>query len=170
LVPGSSTMNCDTMFRGSPSARAGRGPATTVMRDPATILQGSSTATPLASRISGATETVTGNEAAAVEDGDGEGEEDGEAEVEWVRRCARWGRAAAKAEASMVVVVEDELGWWKRMEGTASGPRRGKAGLCGRSGEDGWPPPPQGREGGGWGGGIGVDSAWPVRLRLRGWE
>jgi hypothetical protein len=43
------------------------------MRDPATILQGSSTATPLASRISGATETVTGNEAAAVEDGDGEG-------------------------------------------------------------------------------------------------
>jgi hypothetical protein len=70
--------------------------------------------------------------------------------VEWVRRCARWGRAAAKAETSMVVVVEDELGWWKRMEGTASGPRRGKAGLCGRSGEDGRPPPPRAREGGGW--------------------
>jgi hypothetical protein len=107
-----------------------------MMRDPATIPHGSSTATPLANRISCATETVTGNEAAAATDGDGEGEEDGEAEVEWVRRCARWGRAAAKADASMVVVEEDELGRWKRTEGAASRPlcggRRACAGGAGR--------------------------------------
>jgi hypothetical protein len=139
-----------------------------VTRDPAAIPHGSSTATSLASQISGATETVAGNEAVVAADGDDEGEEDEEAEVEWVRRCARWGLATAKAEMSMVVVVEDELGQWKRTEENARRSRRGKAGLCGRSGEDGRTLPPRARKGGG--GGIGVHSAWRVRLWLRGWE
>jgi len=87
-------MNCDTMtgappslrsaILGSPSARAARGRATTVTRDPTAIPHGSSTATspapPLASRSPGA-ETVAGQEeAGAAVEGDGEGEEeDGEA-------------------------------------------------------------------------------------------
>jgi hypothetical protein len=142
-------MNCDTLFRGSPLARAGRGPATTVMCDPATIPHGSSTATPLASRISCATETVTGNEAAAATDGDGEGEEDGEAEVEWVRRCARWGRAAAKAEASMV----EADGGDREGEGGLVRAERGGWTAAAASSSRGW---------GGGGGGIGVDSAWLV--------
>jgi hypothetical protein len=144
-----------------------------VMCDPATIPHGSSTATPLASRISCATETVTGNEAAAATDGDGEGEEDGEAEVEWVRRCARWGRAAAKAEASMV----EADGGDREGEGGLVRAERGGWTAAAASSSRGWgwgrgPPPPRAREGGGVGAG-GLEWIAPgwlmVRLRLRGW-